>query len=95
MMKWFWKWVHKKVENSLEVGREQDPKYSNILAPSASRADQSLNFEMMNAEGGFVLRQNWYDPVKDRHNSKMYIISENEDVAVRVGEIVQLAILRM
>lgn len=56
----------------------------------------NLRFELMVADGGIILKlMGKYDQKNDRHNNKLFIIHENEDVAKEVGRIIASEIMRL
>lgn len=99
MMNWLYKWLHKKIENVIreEQSTKCSPKYGNDICLTADRDEgiKSINFTMMFAEGGVVFQQRHYDPVKDRHYTKMFLIPEDQDITHRVGEIVAMEMYRV
>lgn len=94
-MKWFRKWLKNMVQ---KAHMEDDNNKIQAISIGADVVREingpSLRFEMYFAEGGVILQRNMYDHIKDRHNNKLYLITDNEDVATRVGEIVALEIMR-
>jgi len=53
-----------------------------------------LNFRIYSAENGQILEFNRYDRVKDRHQTSMYIIGKDEDVAEKVSKCVTLETMK-
>lgn len=99
MMDWFYCWLHKRVEKALRPQEltvsDRGSKYGNVIEDRPGGGIKSIDFTMLFAEGGVVLRQSHYDPIKDRSYNKMYLIPEDQDVPTRVGEIVALEMLRV
>lgn len=99
MMDWFYRWLHKRVERAIcpqeTISRERGAKYGSVIAVDAGGGVKSIDFTMMFADGGVVLRQSHYDPIKDCSFQKMYVIPEDQDVATRVGEIVAMEMYRV
>jgi hypothetical protein len=49
---------------------------------------------MFFAEGGVVLQRYHYNHKTDNNETRLFLISEDRDVAMRVGEIVAMEIMR-
>lgn len=94
-MNWFFRWLHKRVEKSIV---EEQIKVTGVLKADSiddTGGVKSINFSMLFADGGVVLQQRHYDPIKDRSHNKLYLIPEDQDVAQRVGEIVAMEMYRV
>jgi hypothetical protein len=68
---------------SLTVGRNEDPDH-----------DRCLNFKVWFANGGKVVQTNRYDRIKDRHQTSMYVITEDQDFGREIDKIVTMDSLR-
>ena len=55
---------------------------------------EGLSFNVMPAYGGVILQIRKYDRKTDRNNYNTHIITDEEDLSTRVGQIVALEILR-
>lgn len=55
---------------------------------------EGLRFNVMKATGGLILQLRSYDRKSDRNNYNTYIITDDEPIAERVGQIVALEILK-
>jgi hypothetical protein len=53
-----------------------------------------MHFNVMKANGGVIVQLRTYDRKIDRNNYTTHIITDNEDVADRIGQIVSLEMLR-
>lgn len=68
---------------------EDSPK----VRPSLSHRDSDdlgsgINITVFPATGGQVIRTSYYDPIRDRLNSKLYIITDKDDLGVELGQII-------
>jgi hypothetical protein len=96
MMQKFWLWIHDKVENA--IGERN--KYGSVqekcmpVARGDDISGKNMSFQLFFAEGGVVLQRYQYNHQKDRNENKLFLIGEDQDVAMRVGEIVAMEILR-
>jgi hypothetical protein len=59
------------------------------IGSNASRIDSSegMNFVIYNAIGGKVVQFSTYDVHTDRRNSRLYIITDKEDLGQEIGQI--------
>jgi hypothetical protein len=99
MMQKFWLWIHDKVEKAIgernKYGSVSDEKC--VPMPVARGDDisgKNMSFQLFFAEGGVVLQRYQYNHKTDRNENKLFLIGEDQDVAMRVGEIVSMEILR-
>ena len=93
------KWIKRKIRNWLnEPCKDEMPKgigiVSSVREDSRPDTDPVLNFRIYSAENGQILEFNRYDRVKDRHQTSMYIISKDEDVAEKVSKCVTLETMK-
>lgn len=85
------KWLKQKIRSWL---REDDLK---IVREPASRPGpdiEGLRFTVMPAHGGCIIQTAKYDNKKDATNYETYIVTDFEDIATKVGEIVVLELYR-
>ena len=96
MMKWIDRWFMKMSKRAWEMAKnEPDIEYRNAVRPthvsiSTERAldtRHKLNMTLMPATGGSILQINWYDERKDHHDSDLYIINDDEDLAPQLASI--------
>lgn len=89
------KWLRNKLHNFIFKGDEAKVPVAGL----AVRADDSpdidgLRFTVMSANGGVIIQLRQYDRKTDRNNNSTYIITDDEDVATRVGQIVSMELLK-
>lgn len=48
----------------------------------------TINFSVSFAQGGKIITTSFYDPKSDRHNRTVHVITDEDDFAERVKEIV-------
>lgn len=94
------KWLRKKLQNILyqeDAVNIPAPKSYGIGAQSSNSSGVDINglrFTVMSANGGCIVQLSQYDRKTDRTTYATYLITDEEDVAVRVGQIVSLELLR-
>ena len=55
---------------------------------------EGLRFSVYRASGGFVIECRQYDRIKDRHLNSIYIVTEEEDLGNKIGQIITMESLR-
>ena len=92
------KWLKKKIIKWVREDRDE-PYETSIGIRSSKEVDRPdtdpiLNFRIYSAENGQVLEFNRYDKVRDRHNTSIYIIGKDEDIAEKVARCVTLETMK-
>ena len=54
----------------------------------------TLNFTLHPATGGYILQFSTYDITKDERQSKLHIITTDQDLGERIGQIISFELLR-
>jgi len=47
-----------------------------------------MNFTVFNATGGKVVQFATYDPIRDRHQSNLYVVTDREDLGEELAQII-------
>ena len=55
----------------------------------------SVNFKVMKANGGIIVETSRYDRQRDRHETGLHIIQDNEDLGESLGKIVTFENLKL
>lgn len=96
-MKWFDKWFAKKCKQAWESDREE-PMPANLATAKVSRRESidanGMNFSVYKANGGYVVEYRQYDRQRDRHDNKLHIINEDQDLGESLGKIISFEALR-
>lgn len=88
-------WFKKRLSKNYKIGLENaivSPYETNML--SIEHRESSLSFTVHKANGGFVVEYRIYEPSTDRHNSKLHIINEEDDLGKEIGKIIAYECLR-
>ena len=107
-MKFFDRWLHRKMKFLWEHGHELEPtevdysrniKMNTAVGAKMSRlneidADDRINFNLTPAVGGRILQVSRYDRRNDQHENTTYVIPTGEDVGERVAKILNLELLK-
>jgi hypothetical protein len=94
-MKWVDRWFMRMSKRAWEMSKkENEPDYMiSTVRPSSAVVERSidsrqkLNMSLMPATGGSILQISYYDERKDHHDSDLYIINDNEDLAPQLASI--------
>lgn len=97
-MKWFDKWFAKKCKQAWENGNEDGSTAINLASAKVSRRESidanGMNFSVYKANGGYVVEYRQYDRQRDRHDNKLHIINEDQDLGDALGKIISFEALR-
>ena len=98
-MKKIFKWLGKKIEQSTyetqKIVSERDYQSGLVsVSPRHEIGTNSLNFKIYKASGGTVLETGSYDKKTDRHNSSLYVITDDKDLGKEIGKIITLESLK-
>lgn len=96
-MKWFDNWFAKKCKQAWE-NRQDEPIGVNLATAKVSRRESidanGMNFSVYKANGGYVVEYRQYDRQRDRHDNKLHIINEDQDLGEALGKIISFEALR-
>lgn len=101
-MKWFDKWLYKKVRDMWDHSYKYDSKHEVIssgkLAPISEdlslNMDNSLRFNVLPAQGGTIIEIRNYDRRDERNHTSTYVIPDNEDLSTSIAHIVSMELLK-
>ena len=87
------KWLKRKIRRWLDNDSIQAVCEPAIRSNSGIDVD-GISFNVMSANGGVIVQTRQYDRKTDRHNYNTHIITDQEPLAERVGQIVALELLK-
>jgi len=94
-MKWFDKWFAKKCKQAWDNAHSLPVAVpSNAIRPYDGLNSNGLNMTIYQADGGKIVEFRHYDPVKDRNMNSLHVITEQEDFAERLSQIITMEIMR-
>ena len=79
-------WLRQRINNWLIRGSDRDFIPMPVVQTGHVNVD-GLDFTVMTANGGHIVQVRKYDRSKDNHLSETYIITNDEDVAEKIGHI--------
>jgi len=88
-MRWLSRKIRRWLDNSIELACEPA-----IVRASDSVSIDGIAFNVMPANGGVIVQTRHYDRKTDRNLYNTHIITDQEDIAARVGQIVALELLK-
>ncbi len=97
MIKWFNRWFARKCKEAWESEREQSaPECIPVAKLSSSRelSSNGLNFTVYPAQGGTIIELRSYDHKTDRHNNKLYVVRDDQELGKELDHIITLEALR-
>ena len=53
-----------------------------------------INFKVQAVSGGTIVESRWYDHKKDENRTKLYIITQEENLSESIGKIVTMELLQ-
>jgi hypothetical protein len=103
-MKWFDKWIAKKVRQAWE--REQEPtkyamnsivgmKTAELVSRDRMDSNPDLNFRMFRAENGYVIEVRYSDKRTERTTTNLHLISDEEDLGQSIAHIITVESLKV
>lgn len=89
-------WFSSKI---LRWARDYNSRYDECIVATPIRARETadvegMRFTVMPARGGTIVQMSTYDRKTDRNDTVTHVIPEGEDVAAKVGEIVNMELWR-
>jgi hypothetical protein len=86
-------WLKRRIRDWLNRS-EQDTIVAQPVARDTPEIE-GLNFTVMRAVGGMVVQLRCYDRRKDHTDRSTYIVTDDEDLAERIGQIVAMESLKL
>jgi hypothetical protein len=87
-MRWLRRKIRRWLDDSIELAVEP------AIIRSSTVDIEGLSFNVMPANGGVIVQTRHYDRKTDRNTYNTHIITDQENLAERVGQIVALEILK-
>jgi hypothetical protein len=94
-------WLKKKLHhwinsayNNEDVVLCEDRSIGRSIAVSTLDSDRNIRFNVYKATGGTIIETSFYDRHKDRHNSSLHIITDDQDLGKEIGKIITMETLK-
>ena len=97
------RWLFKRLQNGAAYEQKQKQEQESIkvstlaIGPRSSPIDnqeRSIRFTVHIANGGRVIETQRYDRHKDRHNSGLYVITNDQDFGKEIDKIITMESLK-
>ena len=100
-MKWGWDFNRDLREDDIHVpfARQRGGarlRKEDIVLISDNEIDltRPISFNVQSVEGGTLIQTRWYDEKQDRHETKLHIVHQDENLAEAIGKIVTMGLLK-
>ena len=93
-MKWFWRYLFKKLNDTGNDCEVAPSKHSRLVV-SDDYPDGGLNIQVKSAIGGKIVIFRHYDQRTDRTNHTTYIINSDENFSESLGKIITTESLKL
>jgi hypothetical protein len=89
-------WIKNKLRQWLYNDENHKVKHSSILEPAVPRTlyGDPLRINVYSAEGGVVIETRKYNQIKDRENTHLYIVPDEQDLVDSLAKIITMETLR-
>ena len=64
------------------------------MVTSTLDSDRNIRFNVYKATGGTIIETSFYDRLKDRHNTSLHIITDDQDIGKEIGKIITMETLK-
>lgn len=104
MIKWFYRWLDNKIQNSRYDEDEAIPTPLNSSRPKSRRlssvresddfASEPIQFKMYKAAGGWAIEFKHYDNRNDRMDTSLYVVNDEEELGKHISQIITMEALK-
>ena len=102
MLKWFYKWLDNKLQNSRYEEDEAVPMNSvqskrrriSTVRESDDLASEPIQFKMYKAAGGWAIEFRQYDNRNDRMDTSLYVVNDEEELGNNISKIITMEALK-
>lgn len=97
MIKWGWDFSRDLREDDIVPIRKRGRRGNDsIVLMSDNEIDltRPISFNVQSVEGGTLIQTRWYDEKQDRHETKLHIVTSEENLAEAIGKIVTMELLK-
>ena len=107
MLKWFYKWLDNKIQNSRNEDGPQEaniglissnkvarPSRRNSVRESDELGTEPITFKMFKANGGWAIEFRQYDSKHDRIETNLYVVNDEEELGKHISQIITMEALK-
>ena len=95
---WFTRWFDRMCRESWQRAQEEreinDAPVPTPIYDHHSIDAEGMNIRIFGATGGTIVEFRRYDRIKDRHDTKMYVISGEQNFSEELAKVVSLEMIR-
>jgi hypothetical protein len=106
MMKWFYKWLSSKIDdtkysepdegmgvNLISSGRPKSRRIS-AVREGDDLSSEAITFKMFKATGGWAIEFRQYDNKNDRVDTSLYVVNNEEELGKHISQIITMEALK-
>jgi hypothetical protein len=105
MIKWFYRWLDSKIQNSRYEEDDAISSSLNTVQPKRRRgitsvresddfASEPIQFKMYKAAGGWAIEFRHYDNRNDRVDTSLYVVNDEEELGKHISQIITMEALK-
>lgn len=106
-MKWFYKWLASKIDDTKYTEPEESGSQLNIISPRGAKSrrigtvrdneelsSEPITFKMFKASGGWAIEFRQYDSRNDRVDTSLYVVNDEEELGRHISQIITMEALK-
>lgn len=106
-MKWFYKWLASKIDdtkyaepdeamgmNPISSGRNMKARRLSTVRESDDLSSEPITFKMYKASGGWAIEFRQYDHKNDRVDTNLYVVNDEEELGKHISQIITMEALK-
>ena len=108
MLKWFYKWLGSKIQDSQNAEEEAQsagliigasnkvarPSRRNSVRESDELGTEPITFKMFKASGGWAIEFRQYDNRNDRIDTNLYVVNDEQELGNHISKIITMEALK-
>lgn len=105
MIKWFYKWLGSKIQDSqyedsdavptpIGANRAAKPRRITAVRESDELNTEPITFKMFKASGGWAIEFRQYDNRNDRVDVNLYVVNDEEELGRHISQIITMEALK-
>jgi len=107
-MKWFFKWLHGKIQDTQYAEEEAQQagliigasnkvtrvRKNNTIRESDELGSEPIVFKMFKASGGWAIEFRQYDNRNDRVDTNLYVVTDEQELGKHISQIITMEALK-
>jgi hypothetical protein len=85
-------WINSAYNDEVAVCDSLSIRHSTVT--STLDSDRNIRFNVYKASGGTIIETSFYDRHKDRHNTSLHVITDDQDIGKEIGKIITMETLK-